>query len=461
MDIQIHVYACVYMGVEVSLCAAIGIMFMVRVFFRYFNVPRYHIEDGYRCPPIPKIKAYGVRLLNATEREAVRTINNLPYHLSARGFVDCLKYEDYDQIAFVLVFLSRYMSLPAPRTTGWLASSQRRRGSSSSKGLNRPSVASSSTPNAQIPTGIPQAELVVVEVHPHEVIATGWVVNQPQPEPVHVTTVQSSESPLESVVPLERKRKSREEGNSSSKRSRRSRSSSLIPLPAGVFDSAFDTSSRVDFRASSSQRAVIDPLSEGELLGAVVELMTRGVILAWNAREKGKDWEGQDLLRELAEEQDASTTLHRRVETLAKDHKGCSNKHAKLQADLDEAKCNLGKEIKKLKLEVRRLGKRGEELADQSERLSLSAKLAQAKEDFANLDATVILEHEEGFNKAMRQAAFLLKVDPIVAGFDIHQDVYSGEMWPVEVNLTAEAGGNAVGGNVEVVMGRPDDTDGP
>lgn len=55
----------------------------------------------------------------------------------------------------------------------------------------------------------------------------------------------------------------------------------------------------------------------------------------------------------------------------------------------------------------------------------LSTELAQANEAFANLDATVIIEHEEGFNKVMRQAAFLLKVDPIASGFDIHQDVFS------------------------------------
>ncbi|WVZ19088.1 hypothetical protein V8G54_006410 [Vigna mungo] len=80
-----------------------------------------------------------------------------------------------------------------------------------------------------------------------------------------------------------RKRKSKEEGKSSSKRGCGGGSSSLVPLPAGVFDPAFDAASRVDFRPSSSQRVVIEPLSEGELLGAVVELMTRGAMLAWNA----------------------------------------------------------------------------------------------------------------------------------------------------------------------------------
>lgn len=143
----------------------------------------------------------------------------------------------------------------------------------------------------------------------------------------------------------------------------------------------------------------------------------------------------------------------------------------KLLSAAQSREADLGEEIKKLKLEVRRLGKRGEELAEQSERLSqellttnieqkrLSTELAQAKEDFAILDAIVILEHEEGFNKAMRQTAFLLKVNPIAAGFNIHQDVYRGEMRPVEANLTPDMEGTADGGNNGVNVERPGATD--
>lgn len=59
------------------------------------------------------------------------------------------------------------------------------------------------------------------------------------------------------------------------------------------------------------------------------------------------------------------------------------------------------------------------------------------------LDSHVVIEHEEGFNKAMHQAAFLLKVDPIAVGLDIHQDVFGREMKPVEADLAddAEEGG--------------------
>ncbi|WVY89730.1 hypothetical protein V8G54_035244 [Vigna mungo] len=511
------------------LCAAVRITPMVRVFLHYFNVrpvPRRRwvslssvhdrtlfkpFSDSFKnfkkryfkiiikesgraefCdsdggPRFPfywtespqKIKAYAIGLLTAVEKDVVRTINSLPRQLSAHGFFDCLKYEDFDQIAF------GYMSLPVPRQTGWLASSQRRRGNSGSQGVRRPSVASSSAPTTQILVGIPQAELVTVEVHPDEVIATGRVSEQQPPPKVQLIIVHSSESPPDSEMPLGRKRKSRAEGKSSSKKSRRSGSPSSIPLPAGIFDSAFDVASRLEVQASSSQRAVIEPLSEGELYAAAIEIMARGVMMAVNAREKGKVREGRDLLGELAEEQKSSAALRLRVESLAKDHGECGEKYAKLQADLEEAKLqlanskkallaaqsretNLNEEVRKNKLEIRRLGKRGDELSEQSDRLTqellvakegrnkLGVELTRVKEEFAQLDATVMLEHEEGFNKALPQVAHLLKVNPMTIGFDLYQDVYDGEMGPVRATLPAEGNGDA-GLAVEVDKGHPED----
>lgn len=66
-------------------------------FFDVVGVPRFHL---YWTEDPAKIKAFGVGRLNALERDVVHTINDLPCHLSARGFVDCLKYEEYDHIAF-------------------------------------------------------------------------------------------------------------------------------------------------------------------------------------------------------------------------------------------------------------------------------------------------------------------------------------------------------------------------
>lgn len=103
--------------------------------------------------------------------------------------------------------------------------------------------------------------------------------------------------------------------------------------------------------------------------------------MAWNARELARGREGCDLLQELAEEQDASVALRRLLEALALDHEGCGERRSKLQANLDEfgrqlieakeslkvaqAKGDtLTKEVRKLKVEVRWLGKRGDELAE-------------------------------------------------------------------------------------------------
>lgn len=238
------------------------------------------------------------------------------------------------------------MSLPEPRKTRWFASTQRRKGNNTSKGKERPSAASSHAPNVEFPTSIPQADLVTVVVHPDEVVATGRVGEIAQPDPVQAIVVQSFEPPPESAAPFEQKKKSKEDGKPSSKRSYRSGSSSLVPLPTGVFDPAFDAASRVDFRPNSSQQAVLESLSEGELLRAAVELMSRGVMLAWNARELGSGREGRDLLRELAQEQDVSPTLCHRVETLTRDHDFCDENQTKLQADLDESRLQLSNATK-------------------------------------------------------------------------------------------------------------------
>lgn len=58
----------------------------------------------------------------------------------------------------------------------------------------------------------------------------------------------------------------------------------------------------------------------------------------------------------------------------------------------------------------------------------LASELMKANETITTLDTNVAIERKEGFNKAMRQATFLLKVDPIAVGFKIDQDVFSGEM---------------------------------
>ncbi|XP_022636395.1 uncharacterized protein LOC111241662 isoform X2 [Vigna radiata var. radiata] len=143
-----------------SLCAAVGVPPMVKVFLHYFNVrplprrgwvslssvsdwtlfkffsesfknfkTRYFkviikgsgrsefFDDGapmfpfYWTQDLRRMNAFAIGRMNPEERDVVRVINDLSRRLKARGFVDSLKYEDFDQIAF------GYMSLPAPRKT--------------------------------------------------------------------------------------------------------------------------------------------------------------------------------------------------------------------------------------------------------------------------------------------------------------------------------------------------------
>lgn len=59
--------------------------------------------------------------------------------------------------------------------------------------------------------------------------------------------------------------------------------------------------------------------------------------------------------------------------------------------------------------------------------VKLHADLRVAQEKIAELNAGVVTEHEEGFYKALSQAAVLLHVhEPFVVGFDIEKDVYDG-----------------------------------
>lgn len=110
-------------------------------------------------------------------------------------------------------------------------------------------------------------------------------------------------------------------------------------------------------------------------------------MMTLSVREFDRRQSNSDVNRQLAEERKANDVLRAKVERLTLDHQGCSERSGPLQADLDEARRELAEtkedlkasralgetlseDVKKLKVEVRRVGKRGEELAGQSERLS-------------------------------------------------------------------------------------------
>lgn len=75
-----------------------------------------------------------------------------------------------------------------------------------------------------------------------------------------------------------------------------------------------------------------------------------------------------------------------------------------------------------------------------SENIRLEGELHKATEDIDRLNQDVQLEHEEGFFKAIPQAAYFFKFDPTTVGFDLGQDVYSGTMKPIPTPVGEEEG---------------------
>lgn len=104
-------------------------------------------------------------------------------------------------------------------------------------------------------------------------------VDAPQSTPL-VVLEQSLGATTALVIPLERKRKShKEEEKSSSKRSRRD-GSIARPLPSGVFNPEFNVSHNTNFHMNSTERAVMEPPSEGEVTNIVLKLSTRATMLS-------------------------------------------------------------------------------------------------------------------------------------------------------------------------------------
>ncbi|KOM37445.1 hypothetical protein LR48_Vigan03g082700 [Vigna angularis] len=195
------------------------------------------------------------------------------------------------------------------------------------------------------------------------------------------------------------------------------------PLPGGIFSPAFNMSDRTKFHMSSSQRALIEPLSEVELTNAMLEMSTRAASLAWYLKEFA-DRRGVDVA-----EKKNFASLQSAMKQLILTHDDYDKRIELLETDLEKAK---------------------RESADASDRLArsfengllrsnraLTDDLAKAKEKISELEAGIVFEHEEGFKKALRQASVLAGVhEPFALGFDIEKDVFDGVL--VDLNTMAD-----------------------
>ncbi|KOM51767.1 hypothetical protein LR48_Vigan09g042600 [Vigna angularis] len=162
---------------------------------------------------------------------------------------------------------------------------------------------------------------------------------------------------------------------------------------------------------NSTQWAVVEPFSEAELTNAMLEMSTPTSML---------------------------------VEALRIAHEGYEKKQADLQLYLNEPRRQLGETTERLRdararsdrlveecgqLKVAAIKHTEREKELSAENNALTSRLEQANEKIVELNVAVVVEHEEGFNKALHQACFLFGVtDQYSAGFDIEKEIIGGEM---------------------------------
>ncbi|KOM55373.1 hypothetical protein LR48_Vigan10g126500 [Vigna angularis] len=151
------------------------------------------------------------------------------------------------------------------------------------------------------------------------------------------------------VSPLEKKKKSHKEGEQSSLKRSRRLGGSPRHLTGGIFRPEFHVSHKPKFHMSSSEHAIVGQLSEKNITNVVTNK---------------EHWEAADVQAELAKEKKIYSDLCARLEALTATHKGV-------------------------------------ELALQHK--ALIAKLSKADNEIKALNDSIMIVHEEGFNKALRQ----------------------------------------------------------
>ncbi|KOM29693.1 hypothetical protein LR48_Vigan746s000600 [Vigna angularis] len=412
-------------------------------------------SDGERRPLFPfywtrdprRIGPNSVGDLTACDLEAVRTINSLPRRISARHLVECLSLEDCGPKAFEL------MTTPGPRKSSFLT-------------IKKKSGASSSTAR---PTSIPKV--------PRPPPAGASTVRAPPPDkaggsifPPEQVTVQVGPSSGAGMTSADRTRKRKDpaaegrkdkEGSSSRSASKKARKDKgkekervlAVPLPGGVFSPDFSMSDRAKFHMSSSQRALIEPLSELELTNAMLEMSTRASALAWYLRNFADRLGVAEVRAELDREKKNAASLQVTLEEMVLNQDEYDKRIEQLEADLEKNKKESAERLAAARIEQERLAdesrRKIELLEAEVTRLKeaescrakaneeLTLEVTKAKEQIAELESIILFEHEEGFNKALRQVTLLAGVqDPLALGVDIEKDVFNGVL--VDLNAAEE-----------------------
>ncbi|WVY91748.1 hypothetical protein V8G54_037262 [Vigna mungo] len=398
--------------------------------------PFYWTEEPSRITPVPACD------LTPSERDAVKLINDLPRRLPTLKLVECLCHEDFINVA--------------PRKTKYVPPTQKKDprltvGGDVKIPPPKPTFkfVHRGTDVDPTPVGIPlTAATGAAEVAP---------TNPPPGSAPQVTVADTGKTaaglsnPPLADAPRKKKKRSKEGEKSSSKRSKRDHTPQ--PLPGGLMDPAFGVSDRLDFRMSSAQREIMEQLSEQQLLKATLEHSSRGAMLMWYA-ERFADRRGLDAIqRELASEKKAAAEAKASLEAFTLEHSNCESERTGLQRKLADACAEVETLTQKLnalglKYEAEReessrqraalaeankkVSTRDEELVEMhAENIRLQGEQQQAADTIARLNQDIQLEHEEGFFKAIRQAAYFFNFDPTSVDFDLGMDVHKGKMAPL------------------------------
>ncbi|KAG2375949.1 uncharacterized protein HKW66_Vig0158970 [Vigna angularis] len=431
----------------------------------------HEFSDGAGRPLFPfywtrdprRIRANSIGDLTARDLEAVRTINTLPRRISARHLVECLSLEDcgpkatnddsgppqiqlphhQKEIRGQLVNrpanqCSKSAAPASCRCFNWTGPPTDKAGGSGVK------VSGSSLP----------PELAAVQVGP----TSGAAMTSADP------TRKRKDPTAEG-----RKDKEGSSSRSASKKARKDKGKEkdrervlAVPEPGGVFSPDFSMSDRTKFHMSSSQRALIEPLSELELTNAMLEMSTRTSALAWYLRNFADRPGVAEVRAELDREKKNAASLQVTLEEMVLNQDEYDKRIEQLEADLEKAKRESAERLAAARIEQERLAEESRQKIDLLEaevtrvkeaescrakaNEELTLEVAKAKEQIAELESTILFEHEEGFNKALRQVTLLAGVqDPFALGVDIEKDVFNGVL--VDLNAaeenepTAEAAG--------------------
>ncbi|KOM57374.1 hypothetical protein LR48_Vigan11g040700 [Vigna angularis] len=348
--------------------------------------PLYWTQDPLRFTSWPEDK------MTLEELEALNVLTLLPRPFSSRELINCLEFDDADARVFEIMGRKG-------RGINWFQSI----GGERKAEAIRPESSSARTAGPQR--------------------------TQPQQDaPVVVSLSTDEATVVEQPLVRKRKVKAVDTSGAVSKKQKEVADEPKRPIPLGVWDSSFTLGHKVELNLDSSEKAVIENMSEQQIADAALEMSTRVQMLTWHmayASDRG--------------------LLRAELEKLKAQHKEIVETHAVCESRQKRSE-QLLKEAEGLLIDARNAGQ-----AFKKERDQMSAELVEAKRAKVDLEqakkemATLMKERDEGFRKALRQAGHLLKVSTEGVEFDVQKDVYEGELKPL-----SEIPGDAFMGEEEV-----------